>query len=31
VASAVGEGGISIRFAHQYLAHLLDLTAPEAQ
>src|ERR687890_735629 len=31
VASAVGEGGISIRFVHQYLAHLLGSTAPEAQ
>ena len=31
VASAVGEGGISIRFVHEYLAHLLDATVPEAQ
>jgi thioredoxin reductase (NADPH) len=31
VASAVGEGGISIRFVHEYLAHLLDPTVPEAQ
>ena len=31
VASAVGEGGISIRFVHDYLAHLPDATVPEAQ
>jgi thioredoxin reductase (NADPH) len=31
VASAVGEGGISIRSAHEYLAHLPDATVPEAQ
>ena len=31
VASAVGEGGISIRFVHDYLAPLLDPTAPEPQ
>ena len=31
VASAVGEGGISIRFVHEYLADLLDPTVPEAQ
>jgi thioredoxin reductase (NADPH) len=31
VASAVGEGGISIRFVHDYLAHLRDPTATEAQ
>jgi thioredoxin reductase (NADPH) len=31
VASAVGEGGISIRFVHQYLAQLLDSAVPEAQ
>jgi thioredoxin reductase (NADPH) len=30
VASAVGEGGISIRFVHDYLAHLMDATTPEA-
>jgi thioredoxin reductase (NADPH) len=30
VASAVGEGGISIRLVHEYLTHLLDATAPEA-
>jgi thioredoxin reductase (NADPH) len=30
VASAVGEGGISIRFVHEYLAHLLDAPMPEA-
>jgi hypothetical protein len=31
VASTVGEGGISIRFANDYLAHLLETTTPEAQ
>jgi thioredoxin reductase (NADPH) len=30
VASAVGEGGISIRFVHDYLAGLPDTTMPEA-
>lgn len=31
VASAVGEGGISIRFMHEYLAHLLEASVPEAR
>jgi thioredoxin reductase (NADPH) len=31
VASAVGEGGISIRFVHDYLAHRMGATAAEAQ